>query len=81
MFKNDPFINIAEIIKQLRLLDKANKEGDQVKLQKAINAFSDGKLYKEAMEIPVTREEWITYIDTMEAKLKEAKLKQKKKSN
>jgi hypothetical protein len=45
MFQNDPFININEIMKQVRQLDKAKKEGDQVRINKAINAFTDGKIF------------------------------------
>jgi hypothetical protein len=47
MFVGDPFIKIGEIMKQVKLMDKAKIENDSVGLKKAINKFTDGKLHKD----------------------------------
>ena len=62
MFREDPFIKIGEIIKQIQRIDRAQKEGDDLSIKKAVNSFTDGKLYKEEAEVPETREEWITFL-------------------
>lgn len=45
IFKDDPFVKIHDILKQIKILDKAKSEGDEVGMKKALNKFTDGKLY------------------------------------
>lgn len=70
MFANDPFIKVAEILKQIRLIDKANADKDGTAFKKAINKFTDGKFYHDANEIPTTREEWINFLEKTENDIK-----------
>jgi len=62
MFCNDPFVKVGSILKQIRLIDKAKIENDGIALEKAINKFTDGKLFSESAEVPNTREEWIDFL-------------------
>jgi hypothetical protein len=40
MFVNDPYIKIGEILRQIRLLEKAKNEKDNIALKKAANSFT-----------------------------------------
>ena len=46
MFKDDPFIKIGAIMKQVRKIDEANQEKDDLALKKAMHEYTNGKLYK-----------------------------------
>ena len=48
MFVNDPFIKISEIMKQLRKIDEAMNNKNEIETRKALNKYSDGKLFKES---------------------------------
>lgn len=40
MFVNDPYIKINEILRQIRMLEKASNEKDNIALKKAVNSFT-----------------------------------------
>lgn len=40
MFVNDPYIKINEILRQIRMLEKASNEKDSIALKKAVNNFT-----------------------------------------
>jgi hypothetical protein len=46
MFSNDPFIKISEIMKQVRKIEEAMNKKDDTRIKKAINQFTEGKLFK-----------------------------------
>jgi hypothetical protein len=37
MFKDDPFIKLAPIVKQIKMMDKAREEKDDLAMRKAIH--------------------------------------------
>jgi|JI9StandDraft_2_1071091.scaffolds.fasta_scaffold2596105_1 hypothetical protein len=55
MYQDDPFIKISSIARQFNLMEKAKSEKDDIGLKKAINKFTDGKMYAEYAEVPSTR--------------------------
>lgn len=79
MFLNDPHIRPAEILKQIRAIDKAHANADQTQMDKAVYQFTDGKLSGEGSKVPNTREEWVAFLETVEARMKEAKNRKKGK--
>jgi hypothetical protein len=48
-------------------------------MDKAVYQFTDGKLSGEGSKVPNTREEWVAFLETVEARMKEAKSKKKGK--
>ena len=40
MFNNDPYIKITDILWQIKLIDKAKMEKDNLGLKRAINKFT-----------------------------------------
>jgi hypothetical protein len=40
MFVNDPYIKINEILRHVRMLEKATNEKDNIALKKAVNSFT-----------------------------------------
>lgn len=40
MFVNDPYIKINEILRQIRMLEKATNEKDNIAIKKAVNNFT-----------------------------------------
>lgn len=46
MFVHDPFVKIGEIIKQIKAIEQAKENKDDLAMKKAMNKFTDGKLYK-----------------------------------
>lgn len=79
MFQDDPFIKIGAIARQFNLMEKAKNEKDEVGLKKAINKYTDGKLYCEYAEVPNTREEWVDYLEKIEMELRNQKKNLQKK--
>lgn len=70
MFKEDPFIKIGAIARDVQMLDRASQQQDELTLKKAVHRFTEGKLYKEEAVIPNSREEWITFLEESEQTIK-----------
>lgn len=62
MYRDDPFVKIAQIAKKFNVIEKAREEKNQIGFRKAVSQFTDGKFYSDYEQIPNSREEWITFL-------------------